>query len=51
MTEGATLAAELDYVPLPANAIALVGRVWSEQLRDDRGAPVWPGGGEARTRS
>ena len=41
-TDGATMAAELDYVPLPAPLIAQVKRTWSSEITSG-GHPVWSG--------
>ncbi|HEY5263642.1 MAG TPA: phosphate ABC transporter substrate-binding protein PstS [Steroidobacteraceae bacterium] len=38
--DGATMAAELDYVPLPAPLIAQVKKTWSSQITSG-GHPVW----------
>jgi len=39
---GAAMAAELDYVPLPASLIALVQKTWSTEITAG-GHPVWSG--------
>jgi phosphate transport system substrate-binding protein len=38
--DGAAMAAELDYVPLPASLIALVEKTWSTQIKSG-GRPLW----------
>jgi phosphate transport system substrate-binding protein len=40
--DGATMAAELDYVPLPAPLIAQVKKTWTSQITSG-GHPVWSG--------
>ncbi|HWW29051.1 MAG TPA: phosphate ABC transporter substrate-binding protein PstS [Steroidobacteraceae bacterium] len=40
--DGAPMAAELDYVPLPASLIAQVKKTWSSQIMSG-GHPVWSG--------
>ena len=40
--DGATMAADLDYVPLPAPLIAQVKKTWSSQIVSG-GHPVWSG--------
>jgi phosphate transport system substrate-binding protein len=40
--DGAQMAAELDYVPLPASLIAQVKKTWSSQIMSG-GHPVWSG--------
>jgi phosphate transport system substrate-binding protein len=40
--DGAPMAAELDYVPLPASLIAQVKKTWSSQIISG-GHPVWSG--------
>ncbi|MCB1007503.1 MAG: phosphate ABC transporter substrate-binding protein PstS [Acidobacteria bacterium] len=39
--EGAAMASELDYVPLPADVYELVERHWADQIVDAAGEPVW----------
>ena len=39
---GAQMAAELDYVPLPAALIAQVKKTWSTQITSG-GHPLWTG--------
>ena len=36
------MAAELDYVPMPASVIALVKKTWSTEITSG-GHPVWTG--------
>jgi phosphate transport system substrate-binding protein len=38
---GGPAAEGLDYVPMPAPAVALVGRLWAERVKDDSGIPAW----------
>jgi phosphate transport system substrate-binding protein len=40
--DGAAMAAELDYVPMPASVIALVKKTWSTDITSG-GHPVWTG--------
>jgi phosphate transport system substrate-binding protein len=40
--DGATMAAELDYVPLPAALIAQVKKTWTSQIMSG-GRPIWSG--------
>jgi phosphate transport system substrate-binding protein len=40
--DGAAMAAELDYVPMPASVIALVKKTWSTEITSS-GHPVWTG--------
>ncbi len=40
--DGAAMAAELDYVPLPAALIAQVKKTWASQITSG-GRPVWSG--------
>jgi phosphate transport system substrate-binding protein len=40
--DGATMAAELDYVPLPAALIAQVKKTWTSQITSG-GRPLWSG--------
>lgn len=39
--DGTGMAAELDYVPLPAALIAEVKKTWAAQIRTADGKPVW----------
>ena len=38
---GAPAAAELDYVPMPANVTKLVQDSWKANIKDASGKPVW----------
>jgi phosphate transport system substrate-binding protein len=38
---GAATAAELDYVPMPANVTKLVQDAWKANLKDAAGKPIW----------
>jgi phosphate transport system substrate-binding protein len=40
--DGANMAAELDYVPLPATLIAQVKKTWTSEITS-AGHPVWSG--------
>ena len=39
--DGAAMAAELDYVPLPAALTVEVKKTWAEQIRTADGKPMW----------
>lgn len=39
---GAKLAAELDYVPLPESVVKLINTTWSSSIRDTSGKALWP---------
>ncbi|MEA3138186.1 MAG: phosphate transport system substrate-binding protein [Gammaproteobacteria bacterium] len=39
--DGASMAAELDYVPLPAALIAEAKKAWATQIKTADGKPVW----------
>lgn len=41
-SEGADMARELDYVPLPEAVIAQIRTAWSTDIRDTDGQPIWP---------
>jgi phosphate transport system substrate-binding protein len=38
---GSKLAIELDYVPLPDNLVALIGKAWTASVKDAAGKPLW----------
>jgi phosphate transport system substrate-binding protein len=38
---GGKMAEELDYVPMPANVVDEIRKVWSEQIKDASGKPVF----------
>jgi phosphate transport system substrate-binding protein len=38
---GAKMAAELDYVPMPAPVVKLVNEAWKTQLKDASGKAIW----------
>jgi len=38
---GANMADELHYVPMPMEVVTLVEQAWKDQLRDSAGNPVW----------
>lgn len=38
---GATMAADMDYVPMPDNVVKMVNNTWAQQLKDSTGKPVW----------
>ena len=35
------MAEELDYVPMPANVVAQIRKVWSDQIKDASGKPIY----------
>jgi phosphate transport system substrate-binding protein len=39
--KGGKLAEELDYVPMPANVIAMVQRLWASEIKDAGGKPIF----------
>jgi len=45
---GRNAAEALGYVPMPDSAVALIGRVWADQVRDSEGTAVWPAGAVSR---
>jgi phosphate transport system substrate-binding protein len=40
-TQGGSMAASLNYVPLPAAVVWGVEQAWSTQIRDAKGEPIW----------
>lgn len=38
---GAKMALDLDYVPMPANVVDLVEKTWHREIRDPQGRPIW----------
>ncbi|RLC27947.1 MAG: phosphate ABC transporter substrate-binding protein PstS [Deltaproteobacteria bacterium] len=38
---GAKMAEELDYVPMPAKVVRLVEATWHKVIRDPQGRPIW----------
>ena len=38
---GGPAAEDLDYVPMPAPAIALIGKLWAERVKDGSGRAAW----------
>jgi len=40
-THGDSIAAELNYVPLPANVLTLVRDSWKTQIKNAAGTPLW----------
>jgi phosphate transport system substrate-binding protein len=38
---GAQMASDLDYVPLPANVVAMVRDAWKTQVKDSSGKALW----------
>ncbi len=40
-THGDALAAELEYVPLPASVKALIRAAWKAEIKTDAGQPIW----------
>jgi phosphate transport system substrate-binding protein len=39
---GAKMAEELDYVPMPANVVSSVEKTWSGEIKDASGKPLYP---------
>ncbi len=40
---GAKMAEELDYVPMPASVVSLVEDTWKNDIKGPNGKPVWTG--------
>ena len=38
---GLKMAERLDYVPMPAKVVRMVGRTWAREIKDRSGNPVW----------
>jgi phosphate transport system substrate-binding protein len=38
---GGKMAQELDYVPMPANVVAVVERLWAGQIQSARSGPLF----------
>jgi len=38
---GAKMAEELDYIPMPANVVELVEKTWQREIKDPQGRSVW----------
>jgi len=38
---GATMAKDLDYVPMPANVVADIEKTWSADIKDSSGKPLF----------
>ena len=39
--KGGQMAQELDYVPMPANVVSAVQRLWAAQIKDASGKPLF----------
>lgn len=39
--KGATMAKDLDYVPMPANVVTDVQKMWATEIKDDSGKPLF----------
>ena len=39
--KGGKLAEELDYVPMPANVVGAVRKVWTSEIKDAGGKPIF----------
>jgi len=39
--KGGHMAQELDYVPMPANVVSAVQRLWAAQIKDASGKPLF----------
>jgi phosphate transport system substrate-binding protein len=35
------MAEDLDYVPMPANVVAAIQKVWASQIKDASGKPIY----------
>jgi phosphate transport system substrate-binding protein len=40
-TKGGRMAEELDYVPVPANVVSAVRKIWASEIKDARGRPIF----------
>jgi phosphate transport system substrate-binding protein len=40
-SNGAKMAEELDYVPMPESVVASVRKVWTGQIKDAAGKPLY----------
>ncbi len=38
---GAKMAQDLDYIPMPANVVHLVEKTWHREIKDSQGRPIW----------
>jgi len=38
---GAKMAKDLDYIPMPANVVKLVEKTWQREIKDPQGRPLW----------
>lgn len=38
---GAKMATDMDYVPMPDSVIKMIANTWAQQLKDGAGKPVW----------
>ena len=41
--DGALMAEQLDYVPMPENVVGLVEDMWKKEIKDGAGQPLWAG--------
>ena len=41
LRKGQNMAAQLDYVPVPANVVDMIQASWKADIKDKSGAPVW----------
>jgi phosphate transport system substrate-binding protein len=39
--KGGKMAEDLDYVPMPANVVAAIQKVWATQIKDQGGKPLY----------
>jgi phosphate transport system substrate-binding protein len=39
--KGGKMAEELDYVPMPANVVVAVQKLWASDIRDASGKPIF----------
>jgi len=38
---GAKMAEDLDYIPMPANVVKLVEKAWQQEIKDPEAQPIW----------
>lgn len=38
---GAKMAEDLDYIPMPANVVKLVEKAWQQEIKDREARPIW----------
>jgi phosphate transport system substrate-binding protein len=40
-TKGGRMAEELDYVPMPGNVVSAIQKVWTAEIKDGSGKPIF----------